>query len=590
MANINFDFIKKMKADAEFYAPPTDTKKKTIISLILTVFIGAVQFYAMVPALNFKSSEFYMFIFSLLVAFIVINIVLSKAFTAPEYLPYINKNSKIVAIIAGVLVIVIAVGGLSGAALFRAKSYSKLMPVQDGDFKADVSEIDFSSVPTLDANSAKKIAERTLGDLSDYVSQFEVSDSATQINLKEVPTRVFPLKYGDFFKWMRNTKNGIPAYISVDTTTQEGKIERLESGIKYSPAELFNRNLIRYLRFRHPTLMFGTPNFEVNEEKTPYYIVPVLDKTIGLFGGRDSVGAVVLNAQTGEESLIYTTERGKKLLKTDKSVNDKDFLWIDKVYESSLLTEQYNYFGKLNGGFWNSLIGQKNVSVTSQGYNYLALNDDVYMYTGVTSISSDQSIIGFVLINQRTKEAKFYRISGALESQAMTSAQGAVQQYSYNATFPLLLNISGEPTYFVALKDSSELVKMYAMVNVKQSTVVGFGTSLTECTEKYASELKKNGISVDINVNKLGAENDPTKQGGEKQTEVLTVSGKVVEIRSASLAGDTYYFVKLEGQDKFFKLKASENEKAVLMNTGENISVTLSKTENDKTIIDGKLN
>lgn len=590
MGNINFDFIKNMQGNEDVYAPPTDTKKKTVISLILTVLIGAVQFYCMVPALNFKSSEFYVFVFSLLGIFMAVNVLLSKVFMAPEYIPYVKKSGKAAGIIAGVLAIILAVGFLSGATFFRAKAYSRLMPVKEGDFNADVAEIDFSSVPTLDANSAKKIAERTLGDLSDYVSQFEVSGSDTQINLKKVPTRVFSLQYGDFFKWIRNTKNGIPAYISVDTTTQEGKIERLSSGIKYSPAEHFNRNLIRFLRFRHPTLMFGAPNFEVNEEKVPYYIVPVIDKTIGLFGGRDSVGAVVINAQTGEESLIYTTERGRKLLKTEKSVNDKEFLWIDKVYESALLTEQYNFYGKLNGGFWNSLIGQKNVSVTSQGYNYLALNDDVYMYTGVTSISSDQSIIGFVLIDQRTKDAKFYRISGALESQAMTSAQGAVQQYNYNATFPLLLNISGEPTYFVALKDSSELVKMYAMVNVKQSTVVGFGTSLTECTEKYAAELKKNGISVDINVDKLGAENDPTKQGAEKPAESLTISGKISEIRSASLAGDTYYFVKIEGQDKYFKLKASENEKAILMNQGDTISIAASKAESDKTIIDGKLN
>ena len=159
----------------------------------------------------------------------------------------------------------------------------------------------------------------------------------------------------------------------------------------------------------------------------------------------------------------------------------------------------------------------------SSGYNYLALNDDVYMYTGVTSISSDQSIIGFVLSDLRTKETKYYQVSGALEMTAQTSAEGAVQQYSYSATFPLLLNISGEPTYFMALKDSSELVKMYAMVNVKQSTIVGTGYNLTECTENYAAELKRNGVNVDIDVDEMGAKDDPTATAPETEE----ISGKI---------------------------------------------------------------
>ena len=212
------------------------------------------------------------------------------------------------------------------------------------------------------------------------------------------------------------------------------------------------------------------------------------------------------------------------------------------MYTANILDAQYNYYGKLSGGFINSILGQEGVKVTSSGYNYLALNDDVYMYTGVTSISSDQSIIGFVLLNQRTKETKYYPMSGALEEAAQASAQGAVQQYAYRATFPLLLNISGEPTYFMALKDSSEYVKMYAMVNVKQSTIVATGYNLTECTENYAAELARNGVNVDIDVSEMGEE----KTEGAEAPATKAVSGTVAEIRSVVTGGETYFYIRLQ--------------------------------------------
>lgn len=192
------------------------------------------------------------------------------------------------------------------------------------------------------------------------------------------------------------------------------------------------------------------------------------------------------------------------------------------------------------------------------------------MYTGVTSISSDQSIIGFILINQRTKEAKYYSISGALENTAQTSAQGAVQQYSYTATFPLLLNISGEPTYFMALKDSSELVKMYAMVNVKQSTVVGIGSTLTECTENYADSLKKNGINLDINIDEIG-DSDRT----QAQSETKDVSGTVTEIRSVVTGGETYFYIRLNTDDSFYKLGVKDAEKVVILNVGDSVTFSV---------------
>lgn len=578
MDPINVDFTGRGRDDgkkgvADVLIPPENSGKKIAINIILTLILGAVLYYFMIPALNFKSIELYLFVVFVCLIYLLLTIISSRAFIKPEYLPYVKRRSRVPGILILALAAVALVGWLTGVTLFRAKSYSKLMSVQDGDFAEDVAEIDFSSVPVLDSSSANKIAERTLGDLSDKVSQFVVSPYSTQINYKNTPVRVTALAYGDIFKWIKNTKEGLPAYIIVDMTTQEGQLVRLPEGMKYSPTEHFNKYLLRYLRFKYPTYLFDEPSFEIDESGSPYWIVPIVDKTIGLFGGTDIDGAIIVNAVTGECHMISTSNDGTTKLPTSSFASDPEWMWIDRIYSPTILTQQYNYYGKLNNGFINSVIGQEGVKVMSSGYNYLALNDDVYMYTGVTSISSDQSIIGFVLSDLRTKETKYYQVSGALEMTAQTSAEGAVQQYSYSATFPLLLNISGEPTYFMALKDSSELVKMYAMVNVKQSTIVGTGYNLTECTENYAAELKRNGVNVDIDVDEMGAKDDPTATAPETEE----ISGKITEIRSVVTGGETCFYLKLDAGSTFYKVPVALAEKVVILNVGDSVTVSVPK-------------
>ena len=572
MDPINVDFGGKNVKSVE---PSGSTLKRVIISLLLTLVVAGVAYYTMLPALNFKALELYVYIGVILVAYIGIFGVVSKAYFRPEYMEYAKNKVKIPIALVLVLAAVVGIGYLTGVELFRAKDYAEIIQVKEGDFAEEVAEIDFQSVPRLDKDSSNMIATRALGELSDYVSQFVVNSYySTQINYKGTPVRVQSLDYGDVFKWLKNTKEGIPAYIIVDMTTQKAETVRLEEGMKYSPAEHFNEYLIRHVRFKYPSLILGEPSFEIDETGRPFWIVPVLDKTIGLFGGTDVIGAVIVDSINGDTTLVSTSLDKNTKLPTDKFVTDKEFQWLDQVYSAAIVNQQYNYYGKYNNGFWNSIIGQENVRVTSQGYNYLALNDDVYMYTGVTSISSDQSIIGFVLINQRTKEASYYQVSGALENTAQTSAQGKVQQYGYRATFPILLNVSGEPTYFMALKDSSELVKMYAMVNVKQSTVVGVGSSLAECTENYASELQKNGVNVDVDVDSMGEEDKPDTP----KVETVDITGKVEEIRSVITGGETYFYIKLVDNATYYKVAVKDAEKIVILNVGDTITFVVDKS------------
>ena len=201
-------------------------------------------------------------------------------------------------------------------------------------------------------------------------------------------------------------------------------------------------------------------------------------KTIGLFGGTDIKGAVLVDAITGESTYYEEVPT-----------------WVDNVYTPELIMEQYDYHGTLVNGFINSIFGQRDVTVTTQGSNYIALNDDVYMYTGVTSANADQSNLGFLLSNQRTKETKFYTAPGATEKAAQASAMGVVQDLGYIATFPLLLNIAGEPTYFIPLKDNTNLVKSYAMVNVAQYQIVATGSTVSECEQKYVQLLGSKGTT-----------------------------------------------------------------------------------------------
>ena len=454
------------------------------------------------------------------------------------------KGSCIVPLIViGAVFVIYVVGGLLSSVVIRSGAYAKLITVETGDFTQDIEEISFDQIPMLDRDSAEKLGDRKLGELADMVSQFEVADNYTQINYKGRPVRVTPLRYGDIFKWLNNRSAGLPAYLIIDMVTQEVDVVRLPEGMHYTTAEHFSRNLYRHLRFQYPTYIFNEPTFEIDEEGTPYWVCPRIVKRIGLFGGTDIQGAVLVNAITGE-SQYYTD------IPT----------WVDGVYSAEIIMDQYDYYGTYQGGFINSLFGQKNVTVTTEGYNYIAANDDVYVYTGVTSAGSDESNIGFILTNQRTKQTTFYSIAGAEEFSAMNSAEGVVQHLNYSATFPLLLNISNQPTYFMALKDYAGLVKMYAMVNVQQYQIVATGASVEECQSNYYKLLRQN---------KLDTGEAPILPADED-----TVTGIVTALRSAVIDGTTMYYVTLDADNTVYCISAGEVEKVILLNVGDRITIT----------------
>ena len=556
------------------YLTPSKSGLKTVISVIGTLIGAVVAYYFMLPPLNFKSTELYFFLGVVAAIYVVLQTLLSGVLVKPEYTKYVKKQAVVPGIIIGALVVIVGVGMLFSSVVFRASSYSKLIDVsEDKTFSKDITQADFKSVPVLDTAASAALATRTLGDLASInkESQFEVAPQFTQINYKNSPVRVGTLAYGDIFKWFKNTGEGMPGYIIVDMVTQKTEFVMLKQGeyIRYSTEEHFSKYLMRHVRFAYPTYIFDVPHFEIDEEGRPFWLCPVLDKTIGLFGGTDVKGIVIVDAITGECN-EYSLETIK---------NDKAFQWIDGIYSNDLLVEQYNYYGKYSGGFINSIIGQEGVRVATEGSNFLALNDDVYMYTGVTSVSNDQAIIGFVLVNMRTKEANFYEISGAKEYSAMSSAEGQVQNYKWTATFPILLNISGQPTYFMSLKDDASLVKHYAMVNVQNYQVVATGKTIAECTENYANLLAQSNVNIKVDIDKIKDDTDKNGQNADEKPSVstVTVKGVVSDIRTAVMGGESYYFVKLEKGKTYYKVSASSNEAVVILNIGDSVSFTYVK-------------
>lgn len=590
--NFKAKFKWPTKDEVEVVVKPPQLGIKVILSFILTVILGFVAYYVMIPAANFKTTESYVFVVVLIAMFMGILGVLIGANRKVERKEYLKKKSVVPVIIVAILVVVMVIGYLAGCQLFRAKSYSHLMPVSESSFSEDFEGVAYTEVPRLDATTAKVLADQKLGSLSEYKSQYVVSLSSTQINYKGKPVRVAYLEYADVFKWFNNTKKGLPAYMLIDVVTQEvtvvNCVDKFGEGIKYSPTELFNEKLVRHLRFQYPTAIIDTPNFEIDDEAHPYWITPVLDKTIGLFGGTDVKGVIITDALTGNSD-YYSIDTVK---------NNKKLNWIDVVYSENLLIQQYDFYGRLSHGFWNSMIFQNDVNVASRGNGFIAMDDDVWVYTGVTSSEADASNFGFILCNQRTKETRYYANGGAMESSAQESAKDAVQNYGYQAIFPILLDIEGQPTYFMSLYGDSYTVKGYALVNLEDKTIVGTGLQDTEksdgaalnaAVENYINALKDKGVVgkeanaedyfVDEETGEAveNADDNDTNSAQTTETTVTdtSVTGKITDIKTSVNDGNTVYYLQVN--EKYYYISVTECMDVLLMSKGDKVTISFEK-------------
>ena len=347
-----------------------------LLNLLITLIAGAVYFYVAIPAINLQAGEFYSFVFMLCMIYLLCALVTSgfrgkkgeKPFQRgqlKEYLTFIKQQCLPVGILLIAMVVVIVVGQIVSLPIFRAGAYRDLLTVENGEFTQDISQISFNEIPTLDRDSANYLGDRQMGTLSDMVSQFDYSNSSTQINYQGRPVRVAPIAYADLIKWFTNRSEGLPAYVVVDMVTQEAQVVRLPEGqgMKYSFSEPLNRNILRHLRFQYPTFMFSTPRFEIDEEGQPWWVAPRMVKTIGLFGGTDIKGAVLCNAITGESQYYEEVPS-----------------WVDNVYTPQLIMQQYDYYGtyvngiRLESGVPMELVDGDTVRMSDVDFVFEVLN------------------------------------------------------------------------------------------------------------------------------------------------------------------------------------------------------------------------
>lgn len=533
-------------------------KKAGIIFGIVWLVLLAFCYWWFHPPINLHSLEFWEFLaIGVLLPAIIVLYLLRRMNEAPKGKSGGNpKKAKLYSrlMLIPLIVILIGVLGMLLSQSFipgNAEKFSSILQTEDTDFTEGVEEVDYSQIPFIDRDSAMLLGNRTMGVMADYVSQFEISPLYSQINYQGAPVRVSPLNYADIFKWWTNQETGIPGYVVVNMSTQDTEIVRPDEPIRYSDSDPFFKNVDRHVQLSRPFYIYGEKSFEIDEEGNPFWIYPVLDYTIGLFSGETVSRVVICNACTGEIQ--------------DYAIQDVP-QWVDRAYPAGLLIKQYNWSGALSGGWINSWLGQNGVKQTTpgtdgkNGYNFIAQGDDVWLYSGVTSATADNSIIGFVMINQRTGESKFYSVAGATEDSSMHSAEGQVQHLKYDATFPLLINVHGVPTYFMALKDDAGLVKMYAMIDIERYQNVAVGDTLAATEKNYENLLRQNGISTS------GSGNNASVGDG-------VANGTIAEISPVVIDGNSHYYVILDGDPNIYDCPISSVVDIVRYSVGDRVTL-----------------
>lgn len=539
-----------------------NSKMKYVVSFIITMIVCAIVYYMAFPALTPISIGFWVIIVGVSIFYGVVYSVSTIIFESATVVNDAKKMDIPLAICiftSGISILVLLVGGIASSKIFRSSTYANVLNIEESKFEDEIEKTEsVSDIALMDSASAAIIGERAMGELTDLVSQFEVSKKYSQIDYNGKPMKVAPLEYAGLIKWFNNKSEGIPGYILVDPIDNTAKYVKTEKPIEYSPSSYFGKNLYRHLQMSYPTKLFGECYFEIDNEGKPYWICPVMKHNAGLFGAQDVKGCVVMDASSGECEYYDV-----------KNVPT----WVDVVYNGDLIQEQYNWYGYLNGGFINSIIGNKGCKVTTDDYGYKVMDGDVWIYTGITSVNGDQSNIGFILVNSRTAQCKYFNVSGAEEHSAMSAAEGEVQNLGYDASFPSLINILGEPTYIMVLKDDGGLVKQYAFVNVKKYNVVTTATTQKDALNQYKKLMKENGII-----------SSKIKTDDEKTATIVVEDIKFILV-------DQETIVYITAQDgRVFKQNFAENELLIKIKPEDNITVTYEKEDDIIDIITCEVN
>lgn len=456
--------------------------------------------------------------------------------------------------LAGLLIAYVFVFGILSSEMLNAAKFRDQIVIKEvKEFTSDFASIELNRIPVVDKQTAQQLGEKQIGTVQGLGSQYYVDSEYTMLSSNNQIYRVSPLQYREFFKWLQNRNEGIPGFVRVNVTNPtDVSLITLPEGMKYAPSAFFSQDLQRHVRFKYRTKILSDYSFEIDDAGKPYWVISVIEPQINVFGGLNAIGAVIVDPVSGDSEYYDIADVPA---------------WIDRVQPTDIAWAQIDNWGYYVNGFINTLFNQKDMLQTTDGYNYVTVNGQIHVYSGLTSVGSDRSIVGFALINLRTREATFYRIGGADEYAAMSSAEGQVQHLGYRSTFPVLLNISSIPTYFVSLKDQEGLVKMYSFVAVSNYAAVGVGESVSAAQRDYMRQLKEIGMITD-----------------DKET-YKTLTLTVASVHTAIVDGNTTYYLTFDEDIRLFVVPISVSMEVVFASEGDSIQVSFFESDGNVIIV-----
>ena len=515
--------------------------KRYIKSYGIALVLVAIYAFIKLPVLRLDFTSG----FSTIIVFFIIAGVLDMMFDKGERTSKIAKNNFFIAIV--LILIVAAIPFVTSSSIFHAKSYRNLIGnVEESNFDKDVSPISVKDIRIVDEEMAMKLGDKKLGEMPAVGSISKLG----KFHIQSVNGELYwvaPLVHRDFIKWITNL-DGTSGYVMVSASNPQDVrlVQELDGKpikIVYQPDAYFLQDLHRHM-YINGIVNAGMTEFslEVNDEGRPYWVTSLYEHKVG-FSGSDATGVAIVDAQTGEVSRY--------------SIEDAPG-WIDRIQPEQFVVDQINDWGLYVKGFLNSVISEEGVLVATEGTS-LVYGDDgkSYWYTGITSAGGDESTIGFMLVDTRTKEAKLYKQPGATETAAMRSAEGKVQEKNYQATFPVMYNILGTPTYVSALKDKAGLVKMVAFVSVEDFAILGLGETKDEALINYREALSSEGNNINI-------ENDTTKKD---------IEGIVKRISPDVKGGNTSYYLTIDSDNNIFVATSKVSTELPLTLVGDKVKI-----------------
>ncbi|WP_432791955.1 hypothetical protein [Peptacetobacter hiranonis] len=530
---------------------------KNFKSYAISFIITAVYAFVKLPVLRIDFTSLYY----VLAMFFVIAGILNMVFDREEQrFTITNKRNFKIAI--GILAIAVVLPTLASTPIIRAKAYRNLLgTVKESEFTKDVSPVNVNEIRIVDEDMAMKLGDKKLGEVPAIGSVSKLGEFHIQ-KVKDKLYWVAPLVHRDFIKWVTNM-GGTNGYVMVSANDpQDVKLVQKANGedvkIVYQPDAYILQDLHRHV-YINGGMSKGMEDYtlEIDDNGKPYWVVSLYEHKVG-FGGSNVNGTAIVDAKTGETKFY--------------SIKDTPE-WVDRIQPESFVVDQINSWGVYVNGFINSVISEKGVLKATEGTSLVYGDDDrSYWYTGITSAGGDESTIGFMLVDSRTKEAKLYKQPGATEMAAMKSAEGSVQEKNYEATFPVMYNILGQPTYVSSLKDKAGLVKRVVFVSVEDYNIVGVGRDKAEAMKNYKDALESGGSSLEID------ESDEF----DKELE-----GTVKRIAADTKNGNTVYYLTLDTDEgNIFYATSKISKELPLTKEGDKIKITFSKDEKDVIEID----